>query len=247
MLLELERIAGRIANTPKPPLPGSVVEEVPARDSREMLTRRNGMTHLPGGAVIEYTDEDGAYSVRRVTLRSGRADGPDPSLTAFCHLRGDLRRFRLERIGRVLDPHGSAQAYASPMDFLARFHVEAPGNADEVPLRGLLRALRHELTVLMFFSRCDGYLHPAERAVMMDYIAQAYGDAIAEPDTVWEVVRRLYPDSDAMLVSARALAEHHGSETLADLRRTIRRLIEADGVIHTDEALHAIELAYLDD
>lgn len=246
MLSELERIAGRITNTPKPPLPGSVVEEVPTRDSRDMLTRRDGMTHLPVGAVIEYTDEDGAYSVRRVTLRSGRPDGPDPSLTAFCHSRGDLRRFRLARIGRVLDPHGGALAYASPTDFLDQFHLGTPGNAAEAPLRGLLRTLRHELTVLMFFSRCDGYLHPAERSVMMDFIAQAYGDALDDPDALWDIVRRLYPDSDSMLMSARSLAAQHGPESLSDLRSTIRRLIEADGVIHNDEALHAIELAYLD-
>lgn len=250
MYSDLERIAGKVANAPRPPLPGGIVEEVPKADSDDMLATRAETgegTYLPAGVVIEYKDANGNWSCRRITLLSARPEGADASLVGFCHLRQDARRFRLDGLARILDPHGGVLDYATPQAFLEHFRVDTPDEGPGADLRALLRAARHELTVLMFFSRCDGYLHPAERGVMLDYIAQTYGDDAGNPDDLWELVRRLYPDSETMLSSARALMNQDGPEVLSSLRDSIRRLIEADGIIHNDEALHAIELAHLGD
>ena len=43
---------------------------------------------------IEYEDQDGRSTARMITLN----DLDDVYLDAFCHLRGDDRRFRLDRI-----------------------------------------------------------------------------------------------------------------------------------------------------
>lgn len=251
MFSELERIAGKVANAPRPPLPGGLVEEVPVEDSPEMLQDIEGESYLPAGALIEYVDDHNQFSVRRITLELCQPEGDEPSLIGFCHSRNNLRRFKLDRIKRVLDPHGALLSYPSPEAFLSRFHVEPPepddevDNSAEIALKTLLRAARHELTVLMFFTRCDGYLHPAERAVILDFIFDTYGEDGGSPDDVWEVVRRLYPDSRCMLQSARAIVKSDGTDSLEALQNTIRRLIEADGVIHNNEVLHAMELAYL--
>lgn len=251
MFSELERIAGKVANAPRPPLPGGLVEEVPEEDSPEMLQDIDGTRYLPAGTVIEYMDDQGQFSVRRITLETAQVEGEEPSLIGFCHSRQNLRRFKLDRIKRVLDPHGALLPYPSAEAFLERFNHIPPqpdpeaDNSAEIALKTLLRAARHELTVLMFFTRCDGYLHPAERAVIMDFIFDTYGEDGGSPDEVWEVVRRLYPDSRCMLESARAIVSADGSDSLEALQNTIRRLIEADGVIHNNEVLHAMELAYL--
>ena len=98
----------------------------------------------------------------------------------------------------------------------------------------------------MFFARCDGYMHPSERRVTLDFVAETHGRIDSPVDEAWETIRRLYPDSRAMLDSARAVSRAGGPGALQSLKTTIRTLIEADGVIHNEEALHAIELAYLD-
>lgn len=249
MLNELEKIAGKVANAPRPPLPGGIVEEVPDEDPDDMMTSEDGeRVYLPAGAVIEYRDKNENWSVRRITLVSADPEGAVPSLNAYCHVRCGLRRFRFDRIERILDPHGAVGTYASPEAFLNWFRYDKPGEDEsETAARALLRAARHELTVLMFFTRCDGYLHPAERSVLLDYITKTYGDDAVDPDDLWEVVRRLYPDSDTMMAAAQAIVNADGTDALDDLRRSIKRLIEADGVIHNNEALHAIELAYLKD
>ncbi len=249
MLNELEKIAGKVANAPRPPLPGSIVEELPEEDHPAMLETSGGTRHyLPAGAIIEYRDENGHWSVRRITLVSADPHSDTPSLNAYCHVRRELRRFDFQRIERILDPHGAVGTYSSPEAFLDWFRFDKPGTDEtETAARALLRAARHELTVLMFFSRCDGYLHPAERSVLLDYITQTYGDDAVDPDDLWEVVRRLYPDSDSMMGAAKAIVDTDGTDALDNLRDSIKRLIEADGVIHNNEALHAIELAYLKD
>jgi hypothetical protein len=249
MLNELEKIAGKVANAPRPPLPGSIVEEVPDEDHHALLRTDGGIrNYLPAGAIIEYRDENGHWSVRRITLVSADPQGDVPSLIAYCHVRRELRRFDFQRIERILDPHGAVGTYSSPEAFLDWFRFDKPGPEEtETAARALLRAARDELTVLMFFSRCDGYLHPAERSVLLDYITQTYGDDAVDPDDLWEVVRRLYPDSDSMMAAAKAIVDTDGTDALDNLRDSIKRLIEADGVIHNNEALHAIELAYLKD
>ncbi|MDW3206601.1 MAG: hypothetical protein R8L07_13790 [Alphaproteobacteria bacterium] len=249
MLNELEKIAGKVANAPRPPLPGGIIEEVPDEDPATMMATQDGARiYLPAGAVIEYRDENDNFSVRRITLVSAEPEGTPPSLNAYCHVRRGLRRFQFDRIERILDPHGAVGTYSSPEAFLNWFRYDREGPEEgETAARSLLRAARHELTVLMFFTRCDGYLHPAERSVLLDYITKTYGDDAVDPDDLWEVVRRLYPDSDTMMAAAKAIVDADGTDALDDLRVSIRRLIEADGVIHNNEALHAIELAYLKD
>ena len=245
MLRDFERIAGKVANAPRPPLPGGVVEETAIEDSPDMLTPEKDGTYLPAGVILEYRDDHDQWSVRRVTLLSAKTEGDDPSFTAFCHTRQDIRRFRLTRPMRVIDPHGGALPYDSPYTFLERFRCEGTGDSVSDQTRSLLCAARDELSVLMFFSRCDGYLHPAERTVVLSFIQQNYGKTECPADTVWEIVRRLYPDSRTMLNCAHDIMDTKGEEALEALQQSIRTLIEADGIIHSDEALHAIELSFL--
>jgi hypothetical protein len=240
MLSELEVIVEKVANAPKPPLPGGIVERGPDTDTPDMVAAGGGARLLPAAVVLEYIDAEGRESVRRVTLTAVEKDGADPAVIALCHLRQDMRRFGLSGISRVIDPLGAGDAYASVAACLDRFRVD--GSAGTL----LPGALWDQLTVLMFFARCDGYMHPSERRVMLDFVARSHGRIDSPVDEAWEIIRRLYPDSRTMLNSARAVSREGGPEALMTLRAVIRDLIEADGVIHNDEALHAIELAYLD-
>ncbi|MDF1749073.1 MAG: hypothetical protein P1V34_09400, partial [Alphaproteobacteria bacterium] len=169
MLQDIQRIAGKVANAPRPPLPGGTVEEAPIEDSLDMLTPDIVATYLPAGVILEYLDNHSQWSVRRVTLLSANTEGHDPSFTAFCHTRQDVRRFSLSRPMRVIDPHGGAMPYDSVHSFLERFRCEGTGDSLSDQTRSILCAARDELSVLMFFSRCDGYLHPAERTVVLSF------------------------------------------------------------------------------
>lgn len=245
MLSQLEVIVGKVANAPKPPLPGGVVETVPKADSKDMTATGGGTSLLPAALVLEYRDDNGQESTRRVTLLSADTDGSDPNITALCHMRQDYRRFRIASIARVIDPLGATDAYPSVTACLDRFRAN-PDMPAAQSAGGLPRATWDQLVVLMFFARCDGYMHPSERRIMLDFVAERHGPIDSPVDEAWEVIRRLYPDSRTMLASARAVAREGGPDALESLKQTIRHLIEADGLIHNDEALHAIELAYLD-
>lgn len=245
MLSQLEVIVGKVANAPKPPLPGGVVEHVPKTDSNDMSATGGGTSLLPAGLVFEYRDDDGQESVRRVTLLSADVDGAEPNITAVCHMRQDYRCFRIDGLSSVIDPLGAGDRYPTVTGCLSRFRADPTMPAEEAA-GGLPRATWDQLIVLMFFARCDGYMHPSERRVMLDFVAERHGPIDSPVDEAWEVIRRLYPDSRTMLASAKAVARRGGPDALEALKQTIRTLIEADGLIHNDEALHAIELAYLD-
>ncbi len=245
MLKDLERIAGKVANAPRPPLPDGMIEVMPDLDSPEMLLGETDAAYLPAGVVVEYRDDQNQMSVRRVTLVSAAPDGEDPSFTGFCHSRQDMRRFRFARPLTIIDPHGAASSYGSPIEFLDRFRYDGDTKGPNAAMYRILSTVRDELMILMFFSRCDGYLHPAEQSVVMSFIREACGELEIPDDAVWEIVRRLYPDSRTMLNSARHIIAEKGLDRLTMLQKTIRTLIEADGIVHSDEALHAIELSFL--
>lgn len=244
MLQELERIVGKVTNAPRPILPEDMFEEAPLEDSPEMLLGETDTVFLPAGVIVEYSDDLDQESVRRVTLLSAKPDGDDPSFTAYCHTRRDIRRFRFARPLTIIDPV-TEEPYSSPNAFLERFRCDRTPQCQVSPLCKVLCAVRDELSMLMFFSRCDGYLHPAERSVVLSFIRETNPGAEYSDDEIWEIVQRLYPDSLTMLNSARRLDASKGPEALSAIQKTIRTLIEADGVIHSDEALHAIELSFL--
>ncbi|MEQ8442437.1 MAG: hypothetical protein RIM33_17635 [Alphaproteobacteria bacterium] len=246
MLKQLEMIVDKVANAPKPPLPVGLVEEVPSDDSADMKAVRQGTAYLPAGVAIEYIDADGNFSARRVTVQAIDMCEDDPALIGHCHVRQEMRTFRLSGIKCLFDPVGAPQTFSDPHDFLNRFRIDDPADGEADPARALLHEARDEMIVLMFFARCDGYLHPSERTVMIDYLKSRFAKSDSALEEGWEVMRRLYPDSRTMLASARTIVSAQGKPALRDLQATIRTLIEADGLLHTNELMHAIEIAYVD-
>jgi len=244
MLTQLEMIVGKVANAPRPGMPPGLKEQAPDQDSTDMLRLENGIPFLPVALIFHYEDEFGNVSVRRVTLISLKGSLRNGAIMGFCHVRQDVRRFAIPSLTTVSDP--ARPSSSGPIvETLGNFLCAQPEEED-MDLRALLCRARDELTVLMFFARCDGYLHPSERRVMVNFITEKYADYDCEPDEIWDFVARLYPDSRTMVASAKAIAKDSGNTGLKELQGTIRALIEADGLLHTNELMHAIELAYVD-
>lgn len=126
----------------------------------------------PGAVVeIEYVDRFGEVTARDVRLDGIFRDEHGTYLSAYCHLRGDDRTFRLDRILSLKDMRARNKALATAVyfsDWIAVLPEPAPSPeaADHSPRD--FRLARPGLIVLMWMlAAAPG---PDDDEVLMDYL-----------------------------------------------------------------------------
>lgn len=176
---------------------------------------------------IDYVDSAGTPSRRRITIRSLSSRGAVLLINAFCHEREAIRQFRCDRIEELV-----VLSTGEVIEDIPKFF---DGLAGRDPTAEVLRGCRHALQILTFIGRCDEYLHPAEQAEIVDFIIfSAPTPAAIDEERVRRHVSALYPDKVSYYKSLRAI-KFSGGEAIRQIVKTMRRVIDADGVFHDKE------------
>jgi hypothetical protein len=192
----------------------------------------------PVALFITYLDAKGRGSERRITLHGvDRTDADRVVVKAYCHLRKMARNFRLDRIVESVDVV-TGEVYDPPHAFL---DLVGLGLQEDTTLQAVAAA-RLGLTVLAFLSRCDGKQDDSEMAVMLDYLSSQADRADWDVDRAVRLLTLLYPDPAGYGVAISALASGLNGEELSRVARYARRLVDADGVLHPEEARFALAL-----
>jgi len=191
--------------------------------------------------MIEYTDAQGRFSRRRITMRHVDDTGGTQFLYAFCHERNAMRSFRLDRISCLISQDGEVEeaapwfAHILSISDSARialrepFGGRAPQSASEPAIRqpavspytALRREITPALTLLIAAARSDDFLHPREVDRILRY---------AEDEAV-------------ILRDAGRLPGNPEADAYDKLERTIRRLRPTrDDLTGAFETLSALDL-----
>lgn len=187
--------------------------------------------------IIAYEDRQGALTERLITCQRYDLIGGIGYVGAICHASRGYRQFRTDRIACVSDPRtGETLGQGT---FFSQFSTDAM--ATGVYSWGLDRKKKAHLiaglNVLAFMARCDGYWHPLEEEVIVQFTCSLWlrSEWDGEPpmDQVIAHARRIAPDGEAFF---KALLQYSRNRTsTAVLKQGVSALIAADGVICDEE------------
>lgn len=226
---------GQGAKSPLPPLPrGRTVVLGETDDSIQSVAAFHA-EGLGRAIFISYRDAKGQLSDRRVSIINiTETSVGDRLLSAFCHERRARRAFRIDRIIEAIDlATGEVFAGQGLVEGLGALMVN-----EETPEAAVFHRCRHEITILAFLAKCDGYYHPAEEEVILHHILGACFDLDIDGDLVLSKIRGLYPDVSQYFDALRALATSKDEEIITRVVRSAIQLVAADGEISPEE--HAL-------
>jgi len=195
--------------------------------------------------VLEYEDSRGQRTQRVVTCKQYEIRAGKEYVRAFCHHRGAVRSFRLDRIADIFDPE-TGESLSPVQEFFARFSPDKITNSGlswnlSVGRRADLVAL---LNALVFLARCDRDFHPAERTCLEGALTSFWMrfELPDEPDfeDILKYCDRLSPDGETFWIAMHRFREE--ARLSAIFRRQARLLIEADGIVKQEEAYWSVEI-----
>jgi hypothetical protein len=201
------------------------------------LPMPTGDPSLPAVVFIEYEAARGESSGRAVAIqRIWRHEGL-LYMQGVCHLRHQLRTFRVDRISELICL-ATGEVTDKPADWLEHhaFLVPAP-EADYTP--HAVRRRRDELAILAYLALADGHMDPDEVEIAVDLVMMSTEKQI-DRDRAGRYVKRLSPTA---LDLGEAVARVSKDDARWDcLRRSMRRLVDADGRWPIEEQLAVEEI-----
>lgn len=192
--------------------------------------------------VIAYTDAQGDESTRRITVLGAKiGKGGDRTIMAKCHERNGIRQFRIDRITELMNiATGEIIEPPTKVFGAARIDMPAPDPRLKEHER-VMRAARDPLRVLLFVARADGRVCHDEMDAMLrivDDIAlteTARGPLWYDADKVTDWIAKQTPDAAVAAVALGRMAELAPPARLKSFRRSMEKLVTADGVVHPAE------------
>lgn len=214
--------------------------------SSEYHDEKGELQSLSGlSLVIEYTDSKGATSQRLITCQHYAVRADKEYIRAYCHHRKSLRSFRLDRIVDVYDA-ATGESLSPVQAFFARFSPDSIAKSGlswglTVGLKADLVAL---INALVFVARCDREFHPSEvscleKAITSFWIRMEI-ETDADFDDILKYSHKLAPDGETFWLAMQRFRE--APVLAAVFRRHAQFLIEADGIIRSEEAYYMVEI-----
>jgi len=120
---------------------------------------------------IRYTDSNGKSSERVVDVRECDTGAPDGYLNGFCHTRGAIRTFRLDRIESAIDLE-TGELIHNLNHFADKKYEESPVAAVDKLFEDHSDALR----VLFYVAKADGRFTAKEKDIYLDYCQKVHPD-----------------------------------------------------------------------
>jgi len=120
---------------------------------------------------IRYKDSNGDISERVVDVRECDTWAPDGYLNGFCHTRGAIRTFRLDRIESAIDVE-TGELIHNLNDYAVKKYEESPVAAVDKLFDTHSDALR----VLFYIAKADGRFTAKEKDIYLDYCRSVHPD-----------------------------------------------------------------------
>lgn len=120
---------------------------------------------------IRYTDSNGKMTERVVDVRECDTWASDGYLNGFCHTRGAIRTFRLDRIESAIDVE-TGELIHNLNDYADKKYEESPVAAVDKLFETHSDALR----VLFYIAKADGRFTAKEKDIYLDYCRNVHPD-----------------------------------------------------------------------
>lgn len=181
---------------------------------------------------------EGRDSARVVTLQ--RVD-PDPNglkLWCWCHASGSIRQFRADRIREVF-----CVVTGEVFDDAVAYFTTHPMLTDpEDPEAYALAVCRPEVNILVAVGAADGHFDPDEQDRVLIHVYDRMPDLDLDEDRLRRRIAKLAPDCRAFDTALWRMSRfRHGDP--AALLRSIRKLVDADGRLATEELAFVDEIS----
>ncbi len=192
--------------------------------------------------MIEYVDANHHASCRRVTILGFDLE-PPVVIRARCHERRANRSFRLDRVTTIIDAL-TGEVFERPYEyFLRRFGVNfdelfLSTLEDENRMGAILKHVAPGLTLLGGLASSDGFFHPEEIEAIARYCdAELTNSGVFATDVEMQSIldhagRFLVPSVDEFRLACATIAKRGN---LRPILRSLREVIDADGLITADE------------
>lgn len=133
---------------------------------------------------IRYIDSSGDHSERIVDVRECDTSAPDGYLNGFCHMRGSIRTFRIDRIESAIDLD-SGELIQSLTEYAAKKYEESPVFAVDQLFENHSDALR----VLFYIAKADGRFTAKEKDIYLEYCRSVYPDGRLDVNAIDNVLK----------------------------------------------------------
>jgi len=211
---------------------GGKASAADAEDSLEMAVAGTGAETAPIVFHLVYEDAAGNVSQRIVTVRKIETGRSGPMLLCFCHLRQRARRFSLDRVMEVFDV-STGEVHGNPVAFFLGHPLLTAAESHE---DRAFRLCSDDLTILTVVGAADGRFDPDEQDQLLVHVFDRYEDGTLDEDLLRGRLSLLTPDHASFFRSLSRVRPEDGRL----LRRSLRRIVDADG--HVDPA----ELAFIE-
>jgi tellurite resistance protein len=230
--------AAAIANATRRGRPLSV----PEVDPDQVVVDFDEADHTPPVTFhIVYRNSHGVRSGRVITIRSIRREFNDVRIGAYCHERKAFRTFLASQIIEATDL-STGEVRADALTFFEH-HALLGGISPDTRLSLETMALqecRDEVTILCIVAAADGHFDEAERDVIIRHVMNRCPDEGMQEHEIQRRIRNLAPDEHAYDSAVHRLRNGRG-DTKA-LMSSLRKLIDADGIIEPEEAAFCARL-----
>jgi len=201
---------------------------VPDEETDEPVLKRDRSSSWTG--FIQYTNEKGERSARRIVCRRVEGYGRAETIGAWCCEKRAHKRFRIDRISELvcLD----TGEILEPMEHFESLRLRGAINVVDKSLLDLGR-------ILVFMAKCDGEFHPLEQGAIFDtmerYVLRFGGDEHMLHHAL-KNTGRIAPDGEDFINSLERLQRHPEAPKLARLiLQGVSEVNVADGVYHAAE------------
>lgn len=214
--------------------------------------RRNAAGHDDGDAMLEtdetvevapsvfhltYEDRGGYISERVVTIRRIERRTGGFYLHGLCHLRKEPRCFAAERVLEGFDVT-TGEVFDDP----PRFFADHPIFTDpRDPETTALRNCRNEINLLTVVGASDGLFDPDEQDALLVHVFDRNDHLPLNEERLRGILALIAPDHRAFESSLFQLARFKIGDPKM-LRRSLRRLVDADGALSREEIAFVAEI-----
>lgn len=185
-----------------------------------------------------YRDLEGRVTGRCVTFHRCSSEGGDLRIYAYCHLRKAPRMFRASRITEITDLT-TGEIHDDPRGFLATHPVLATAGNLACDEQLAIKRCRPELVILTVVGSADGHFHEDEQTEVVKHVFDRWDGPLRE-DEVRRRLRSWAADETAFQRALNRLCRGEGDCTA--LRRSLRRVVDADGEHLPEELVFVTEV-----
>ncbi|MDO9429864.1 MAG: TerB family tellurite resistance protein [Phenylobacterium sp.] len=211
-------------------------------DDHGMLVEVDDPPAPPLAFHMVYSDAKQQLSGRCITLRNLLHEVAEVRLTAYCHMRNALRTFVASRVVELTDL-ATGEVHEDGLAYFRQHPLLGHATADDLTNRSAellaVQACRDEIIILSFVGASDGDFDEDEQNEILKHVLLSVDEQLNENE-VRRRVQSWVPDERAF---ERALARICAGEGDAKaLMRSMRRVIDADGEVDSEEVAFASEV-----